>query len=174
MKKFPPTVADSSTVADKGTKVRSALCGVPVDQTFHMDLLWINNLRLVVVKMTCIGRRHTRTPRCCSESDALSRDDWVTSISEIYLLQEIPCRGGLGRLDIGGRQLLTLLHIPPANAHDEGLAGCFHFFSLFQSALILNLLNPPCSQLHSVLSRVFQRHCVAHARVVQESLDCKH
>ena len=51
-----------------------------------------------------------------------------------------------------------------------GFAGCFHSFSLFPSALFLKLLNPPCSQLHSVLSRVLQRHCVAHARVVEESL----
>ena len=86
MEKFPPTVADSSTVADQGAKVRSALCGVPVKQTFQtgfaLDL--INEIMFE----DDLHRVHAhQNPQVLFRIWRLVKVDWVRLIfiSEIYL-----------------------------------------------------------------------------------------
>ena len=86
MEKFPPTVANSAAIADKGAKVRPALCWVPVP-------------KIIKSKTTA---RSPAAVACAPEPPGV--------------VQELaPSYCGLGWLDVRGRQLFSLFYVPPGH-----------------------------------------------------------
>ena len=94
MEKFPPTVANSAAIADKGAKVRPALCWVPVQLCS-----WVPK----IIKKTTA--RSPAAVACAPEPPGV-----VQELASSYC--------GLGWLDVRGRQLFSLFYVPPG--HRDG------------------------------------------------------